>query len=124
MNLTNYKTSSRFRFHKLALVAVMLSAMMLTGCDDDDDYDPYSAISGVVTDYDTGLPLDNAAVTLSPTGLTASTDAAGVFAFSDLDAQQYTILVQKAGYQPNRKVVTAVSGEGVNVSIPLTRIPQ
>jgi hypothetical protein len=38
-----------------------------------------------------------------------------------LDAQQYTITVQKDGYSTNRKTVTVFAGEKTEASIPLTK---
>jgi hypothetical protein len=45
----------------------------------------------------------------------------GRFEFKDLEAVQYTITVQKTGYQTNRKTVTAVAGESVKADIPLIK---
>ena len=103
--------------------AVLLLAC-LSGCSSSDDYEIFAKIHGTVTDYQTGLPLENASVTLSPSGLSRQTDANGHYQFDELDAQQYTITAQKAGYQPNRKTVTAISGETQQVDIQLTIIPQ
>lgn len=94
------------------------------GCSDSDDYKIYSTIHGTVTDYQTGYPLENASVTLSPSGISKQTDTNGYYSFVNLDAQQYTITVQKSGYQPNRKTITAVSGETQQIDIQLSIIPQ
>ena len=102
---------------------VMLLAFAV-GCSSTDDYEIFAKIQGVVTDYQTGEPLANASVTLSPSGLSKQTDANGFYRFEELDAQQYTITVQKSGYQPNRKTITAISGETQQVDIQLTVIPQ
>lgn len=96
----------------------------LTGCPGYDDYDIFAKIHGTVTDYHTGTPLPNASITLSPSGFTTLTDANGYYAFEKLDAMQYTITAQKSGYQPNRKTITAVSGETMQINIQLTVIPQ
>lgn len=98
------------------------SVFLCTGCSEDDEYEIYATIHGKVTDYETGAPLENASVVLSPTSLTVQTDYDGNFTFSNLDAQPYTITVQKSGYQPNRKTVTAVSGESMEVNIPMNII--
>ncbi len=92
------------------------------GCSDNDDYEVYAVLYGVVTDNETGEPIENATVTLSPSSYTQKTDLTGSYRFEKLDAQQYTIVVQKTGYQPNRKNITAVSGEEMEVNIPLTLI--
>ncbi len=97
---------------------------LMSECSGSDDYEIFAKIHGTVTDYQTGVPLGNASVTLSPAGLTRQTDANGYYIFEELDAQQYTITVQKADYQPNRKTVTAISGEMQQVDIQLTIIPK
>lgn len=96
----------------------------LSGCSGSDDYEIFANIHGTITDYQTGAPLENASVTLSPSGISKQTDANGYYRFEELDAQQYTITVQKSGYQPNRKTITAVSGETMQIDIQLTVIPQ
>lgn len=96
----------------------------LSACSSSDDYEIFAKIHGTVTDYQTGLPLENASITLSPSGLSKLTDANGHYQFDELDSQQYTITAQKVGYQPNRKTVTAISGESQQVNIQLTIIPQ
>ncbi len=98
--------------------------VLFSGCSSSDDYDIYATIRGRITDYVTGEPLTNASVVLSPSNQTKQTADDGVFVFEELDAQQYTLSVQKTGYQPNRKIVNALSGESVEVNIQLTKIPE
>ncbi len=103
----------------------LMSGVITSGCSNsNDDYVAFATLNGSVTDYVTGVPLENASVVLSPSNQTKQTGADGVFVFDGLEAKQYTITVQKAGYQPNRKVVTAISGESVDVKIQLTQIPE
>ncbi len=92
------------------------------GCSDNDDYEVYAVLYGVVTDNETGEPIENATVTISPSSYTQKTDMTGSFRFEKLEPQSYTIVVQKTGYQVNRKNVTAISGEEMEVNIPLTFI--
>lgn len=106
---------------KCAFSVMLLTC--ITSCSSSDDYEIFAKIQGTVTDYQTGEPLSNASVTLSPSGLSQQTDVNGNYQFVDLDAQQYTITVQKSGYQPNRKTITAISGETQQVDIQLTVIP-
>ncbi len=98
--------------------------LCFSGCSGSADYEVFAKIHGLVTDYQNGTPLENARVALSPSGLTRQTDANGYYIFEELDAQQYTIIVQKSGYQPNRKIINAVSGETQQVDIQLTVIQQ
>jgi hypothetical protein len=81
----------------------------------------FATLYGAVTDHETGEPIANASVVLSPGGKTKTTGADGYYEFNDLDPTQYTITVQKTGYQTNRKTVTAVVSESVEANIPLTK---
>ena len=110
-------------FPCFVLGLLCLSACFCIGCSGDDG-EIYTTIYGVISDYETGEPLENASVVLSPSGLTKQTGADGVYCFENLDMPQYTITAQKAGYQANRKVVTAVCGEHMEINIQLTQIPQ
>lgn len=107
--------------HFIFLSALCLSGCLCAGCSDD-DYEIYSTVYGTVTDYATGTPLENVHVVLSPSNLTDQTGADGAFHFENLDARQYTITVQKAGYQPNRKIIAAISGERMEADIQMMKI--
>ena len=87
-----------------------------------DEYDSFGTLYGVVTDKHTGDPLSNVTVTLSPGGASKLTGSDGMFEFPDLTPQQYTITVQKAGYETNRKTISAVVGEKVQANITMTTI--
>lgn len=110
-------------YNVLKCAFAVMSLACITGCSSSDDYEIFAKIQGTVTDYQTGAPLENAYVILSPSGLSQQTDVNGNYQFVELDAQQYTITVQKSGYQPNRKTITAISGETQQVDIQLTVIP-
>ena len=107
---------------KLWCVCSCISAIVCLSCSKDNDYEIYAELRGTVTDYNSGLPLGNTSIVLSPSNHTVLTESDGTFIFKNLDAQQYTLTVQKSGYYPNRKAVTAVSGESTEVNIPLTQI--
>ncbi len=85
------------------------------------EHDMYATLYGVVIDCDTGEPIVNATVALSPGGKTQATGGDGLFEFSNLDPQQYTITVQCTGYETNRKTITAITGEKTEANIPLTK---
>lgn len=104
------------------MIGCGLPVFVFTGCSQNDDYEIYATLYGTITDYETGIPLENVNVVLPPSSLTVRTGTDGTFAFDNLDAQLYTITVQKSGYQPNRKTVTAISGERMEVNIPMTKI--
>lgn len=105
------------------LLVVLVLALASFSCSGSDDYDLFASLYGKVTDEKTGEPLANASVMLLPSGISLQTSDDGLFLFDNLDAQQYTVLVQKDGYQTNRKTVAAVSGERAEVNIQLVPIP-
>ena len=117
-----YPTAVRDTF-VLKCLAALVTLCFAASCAGD-DYVLYSTIQGTISDYETGALLENASVTLTPSGLTRQTDDSGQYRFKELDIQQYTITVQKSGYQPNRKTVTAISGETLQVDIQLSSIPK
>lgn len=129
MNLTSLITKNQRTSHftscfkSLLMASFILSMFVLNGCGENEDYELYSTINGTVSDYETAAPLDNATITLSPSGQTATSDINGSFSFTNLDSRQYTLTVQKNGYQPNRKEVHAISGEQINIPITLKEIP-
>ena len=110
------KSISRF------LAGVLLPLALLSSCKSDYTLDIYGTISGKVTDVSTGNPLPAAQVTLVPSSKTIQTTEDGTFSFSGLDEGQYTVSVQKDGYQANRKNVTVVSGETTDIVVTLSVI--
>lgn len=108
----------------LAMLAVLCLLWLGTSnCSGSADYEIFGTVYGFVSDNTTNQPIGQAIITLSPTGSTRTTDDAGAYKFDDLDAGQYTITVQKQGYQPNRRNFIAVPGESVQININLTPIP-
>lgn len=107
----------------LALSALLACALLLGACKSNYTLDIYGKISGRVTDAKDGNPLSAATVTLVPGSKTQQTGADGSFLFENLDEGQYTVSVQKSGYQPNRKNLTVISGETIKTVVTLTTIP-
>ena len=108
-----------------AIAGFILPAMLFCSCADDYTLDIYGTISGKVTDYSTGEPLQAALVTLVQSSSTVQTESDGTFSFEGLEEGQYTVSVQKDGYKPDRKNdVTVVSGETTTIVVSLEVIPQ
>jgi hypothetical protein len=105
-------------------IAILLGCALFigaySGCSKDEP-DVYATLYGVIADYETGEPVVGASVVLSPGGKTKTTGSDGAYEFPNLDPAQYTVTVQKMGYQTNRKTVTAVVGEKTQANIPLTK---
>lgn len=104
---------------KKTLFLCLVALPLFLSCSKE-EVDSFGTLYGVVTDTRTGDPLTNVTVTLSPGGTTKITGSDGLFEYTELTPQQYTITVQKSGYQTNRKSVTAVVGEKVQVNITMT----
>ncbi len=85
------------------------------------EYNIFSTLYGIVSEYDTGYPVSGAVIVLSPSGVTKITGDDGFFEFKELTPQQYTINVQKTGYTTNRKSVNAISGEHTEINITITK---
>lgn len=114
---------SHFTHFKLFILTMStILVCSLSSCTNE-DYDLFSTIKGNIVDTETAEPIANASVMLIPGNQTTKTDEMGIFQFSDLDSGQYTLSVQKSGYQANRKIVNAISGESVSVFIELEKIP-
>lgn len=105
---------------RITFICLMAMFGVITSCTPE-TYDTYCTISGTVIDLDTGEPIQQATVTLSPSGLNTYTGYDGNFEFLDLDAKQYTVTVQKTGYSANRKTVTTIPGNVVNVSLTMQK---
>ncbi|MDE6792216.1 MAG: carboxypeptidase-like regulatory domain-containing protein [Muribaculaceae bacterium] len=110
------------RYSLLTLISSSIF-LFISGCSNSNEYEIFGSIHGTVSDHITGDPLENATVIISPGGISKNTDAAGYYKFDNLDTQQYTLTVQKQGYQPNRKTVYSISGEDLQVDIQLSPIP-
>lgn len=105
---------------KKSFLLIMALIALATSCEPV-IYDTFCTISGTVIDLETGDPIQQATVTLSPTGYNTYTGDDGHFEFIELDARQYTVTVQKTGYVTNRKTVTTVAGGVVDVSLTLQK---
>lgn len=111
---------------KKLILSIMIGlglSMILSGCSPVSDYEMYGSIKGTVVDYDTGVAITGASIMIVPGNQTVMSDANGSFEFLDLDSGQYTLSIQKSGYQANRKIVDVITGETVNTAISLSVIP-
>ena len=104
----------------ITLLSMVFILGAFSGCTKN-EYNLYATLYGVVSDHETGDPIPNASIVLSPGGKTQTSGTDGRFEFQNLDPMQYTVTVQKTGYQTNRKTVTAVAAEKTEANIPLTK---
>lgn len=107
---------------KLLLPLVLISSVFaLYGCKTY-DYDYYGTISGTVLDYTDNFPIENATILMMPGSQTVLTGQDGNFIYEGLEAGQYTLSIQRSGYQSERKIIEVISGETVTTSIYLRQI--
>ena len=106
---------------KLLLISFLMALVLCISSCAKNEPQIYGSIYGIVTDATTGEPISVASVVLSPGGNTTITGTDGHFEYNDLDPDQYTVNVQKTGYQSNRKTVTVKARESVPANIPLTK---
>lgn len=78
----------------------------------------HGAIEGVVRN-DINLPLDKAHVALLQTNLFTQTDPKGRFYFPNVSAGQYTIRIDRVGYQPLEKSIAIVVGKILTLDVTL-----
>jgi len=107
----------------ILLMSVLTLAFVMNSCGGSRDFDSNTELWGVVTNAVTGEPIGNVTVTLSPGGGNAVTGSDGLFQFTDLAPQQFTVTAQRSGYQTNRRTVTAVVAQVTEVNITLTPNP-
>ena len=103
---------------RLSMCAMLLAMLAMVGCEPV-MYDVFATVCGTVVDSKTMAPIEDVSVILSPSSKNTMTTADGRFEFAELDAVQYTITVQKAGYSTNRKLVNAIAGETTDVTITM-----
>lgn len=124
MNYSIFSNMYSLLTKSLKVTLVICLLFCISGCSKSDDYEIFAEIYGTVTDYQTGVPLENVSLTLSPSGAHKQTDVNGNFSFEGLDAQKYVITAQKSGYQANRTEVLAQSGQSHQVDIHLIVVPK
>lgn len=100
------------------ILAISLGIILMSACQPV-TYNTFGTISGTVVDYATGAPIQNATVTLSPSGKNAFTGSDGFFQFDELDPDNYKVYAQKEGYDTDSKSVNLHAGETENVTISL-----
>lgn len=100
------------------IYAMSLLLLTMVGCNPV-TYDVFATICGTVVDNETMEPIEGVSVVLSPSAKNQVTGVDGRFEFTELDAIQYTITVQKSGYSTNRKLVNTIAGETTEAIITI-----
>ena len=104
---------------KVFLFVFALLALTFAGCTED-EYTLFGTVLGTVTDVNTGEPIKNVTLTLSPSGKSTVTGSDGIYEFYNLEAVQYKMQASHAGYKTDTKTVNVLAGETVRVDMLLT----
>src|SRR5437879_4401437 len=78
-----------------------------------------AVINGTVVANLTGLPISGATVSLSPGGLTTTTNGNGAFTFANVTPGTYTLSVSATLYTTSTQTVTVAPGQTLTLSIRL-----
>ena len=107
----------------LLYLVVALFAISCTQEVNDNDYNTYGSISGIVADKTTGEPVPVVNVKLKETGASTVTGSDGSFSFKNLDDDSYTIEISKEGYKDNSANVRVLGGKTTETHLLIERIP-
>lgn len=88
------------------------------------EYDTFSTITGTVIDMDSGEPVGNVMITMTPGNYNIHTGSDGFFQFDNVEvlSEKYTLTTQKTGYTVDRKSIVAIAGETVNVYLNIKKL--
>ena len=78
-------------------------------------------IYGTVLDKESGEPISNAEITLTPSGKTAVVGSNGTFEFVDLEEGIYSVNVEADGYDHNSKTAKVMRGENTTCDFHLIK---
>ncbi len=107
----------------IGIFTMLFATLSLCSCSDEDDFSFYASVSGTVVDYETGAPLSETIITITPGNTSKKTQSGGTFEFTGLSSGQYTLIFQKSGYQTNRKNLSLVAGDEAQIAVTLAKIP-
>ncbi len=106
---------------RLTTLCLLCAALaFITGCAED-EADLTGALCGIVTDADSGEPINSANVSINPGGKTMQTGTDGRYEFTDLVPGQYTVQAAKNDYQTNTKHISVVAGETAKGDVSLQK---
>lgn len=103
----------------ISIIIILSSVVLFSQCTKK-IVDTTGSINGIVTSVETGEPIANVNINLSPSGKTISTGTDGAYEFVNLDPKQYKIQAMHKDYKTDTKTVTVISGEVVRGDMRLT----
>lgn len=107
----------------IVLTTILLTAIVvMVSCKKTDPIETTGHITGIVTEDGSNEPVFAANVTLSGISSNYKTGGDGKFEIKDLDEGDYTITVEKTGYQVNKKQITVKAGKTSSADFSLKRM--
>ena len=104
---------------RLVYLCVLCMTALMVGCTED-EVPIFGDVYGTISNSETGEPVRNAEVILSPTNATTISGNDGHFEFRSLEAGQYKISVSSDGYEGNSRQITVVPGKSTACDMHLT----
>jgi streptogramin lyase len=80
-----------------------------------------TVITGTVTDFDSGLPIEGAEISISGLNVSAESDVAGKYTLSELDGNDFALLADAVGYLSGGIDISIAEAGLVVVNIELAR---
>ena len=116
------------KYHILNCIAVSVICSLILGCGTDDPSGVDSAsgsIFGVITDFTTGEPVQNANVQLRPSGETTLTGYDGTYEFLDIQDGTYALTVSKAEFTDliDDYIIEVRNGRRVRRDVQIEKLP-
>ena len=102
----------------LLFIPIFLLGLLVTGCSDDEDV-LVGNIYGIVTNHQTGEPVKNASVILSPSNRTTVTGDDGHYEFAEVDPGQYKIQVSAKGFFTDSRQISVTAAQRVSCDIAI-----
>lgn len=97
---------------------ILLFLLGLVSCAKD-IVDLTCTIEGVVKDKDSGVPLTNCEIQITPTNNSVTTSSDGLYSFKALEPGEYTITYNRRGYISDTRTVSVNAGDRTKVEILL-----
>lgn len=97
---------------------ILLFILVLTSCAKD-IVDLTCTIEGIVKDKDTGIPLINCEILITPSNNSITTASDGVYSFKGLEPGEYTLTYNKSGYISDSRTVSINAGETSKIEMLL-----
>ena len=97
---------------------ILLFLLVLSSCAKD-IVDLTCSIEGVVKDKDTGIPLTNCEIQITPSNNSVTTSSNGVYSFNELEPGEYTLTYIRSGYITDSRTVSVNAGETSKIKMLL-----